>query len=171
MNKLLTLALAALTGMTVLPLSAAQLTVVEDKGGASALPYYRSLNPQPNAVSAPLPITDKPNIALAQGFPIKSARLSPGPVQGRVINAPGLTPFFLVGDDEKSRLWLTQHADALRQMQAMGLVVNVTSSQRLAVIQSWITGVRIAPTSGDDLAQRLGLEHYPVLITATAIEQ
>nr|MBF3175129.1 DUF2859 domain-containing protein [Pseudomonas aeruginosa] len=29
----------------------------------------------------------------------------------------------------------------------------------------------LAPASGDDLAQRLGLRHYPVLITATGIEQ
>ncbi|MFS2159672.1 integrating conjugative element protein [Pseudomonas sp. Pseusp122] len=170
MNKLLKLTLITLMGMTTLPLYASPLIVVDDRGGDSALPYYRELNPQPSAPVTTSPI-GKLDVSRAQGLPVSSTRLSPGLVQGRVINAPGLTPFFLVGDDEQSRLWLTQHADALRQMQAMGLVVNVTSSQRLAVIQSWITGVRIAPTPGDDLAQRLGLEHYPVLITATAIEQ
>ena len=28
----------------------------------------------------------------------------------------------------------------------------------------------LSPASGDDLAQRLGIQHYPVLITATGIE-
>jgi integrating conjugative element protein (TIGR03765 family) len=32
-------------------------------------------------------------------------------------------------------------------------------------------GLTLAPASGDDFAQRLGLRHYPVLITATGIEQ
>ncbi|MCS3473027.1 integrating conjugative element protein (TIGR03765 family) [Pseudomonas sp. JUb42] len=170
MNKLSKLTLIALMGIPALPLYASPLIVVDDRGGDSALPYYRGLNPQPATPVTASPI-GKVDVSKAQGLPVRSTRLSPGTVQGRVINAPGLTPFFLVGDDEQSRLWLTQHADALRQMQAMGLVVNVASSQRLAVIQGWITGVRIAPTPGDDLAQRLALEHYPALITATAIEQ
>ena len=32
-------------------------------------------------------------------------------------------------------------------------------------------GLTLAPISGDDLGARLGLHHYPVLITATGIEQ
>ena len=31
-------------------------------------------------------------------------------------------------------------------------------------------GLMLSPASGDELAQRLGLKHYPVLITATGIE-
>lgn len=170
MNQIPKLTLVALISMTALPLYASALIVVDDRGGDSALSYYRGLNPQPAAPVATSPI-GKIDMSKAQGLPVRSKRLSAGPVQGRVINAPGLTPFFLVGDDENSRLWLSQHANELRQMQAMGLVVNVESSERLAVIQGWITEVRIAPTPGDDLAQRLNLEHYPVLITATAIEQ
>ena len=34
-----------------------------------------------------------------------------------------------------------------------------------------LPGVPLAPVAGDDLAERLGLRHYPVLITATGIEQ
>ena len=32
-------------------------------------------------------------------------------------------------------------------------------------------GLTLSPASGDDLAQRLGLRHYPVLITSTGVEQ
>ncbi|KPB86898.1 Uncharacterized protein AC503_0891 [Pseudomonas syringae pv. maculicola] len=59
----------------------------------------------------------------------------------------------------------------LEQMQAVGLVVNVATPERLAVVRSWLPNTLVSPASGDDLSQRLGLNHYPVLITPTAIEQ
>ncbi|EKG29709.1 hypothetical protein Pav631_5129 [Pseudomonas avellanae BPIC 631] len=59
----------------------------------------------------------------------------------------------------------------LKQMQAVGLVVNVTTPERLAVVRSWLPDALVSPASGDELSQRLGLNHYPVLITPTAIEQ
>ncbi|WP_122503082.1 integrating conjugative element protein, partial [Pseudomonas viridiflava] len=76
-----------------------------------------------------------------------------------------------IGDDETSRRWLQERGEALQQMQAVGLVVNVATQERLAVIRSWIPNVLVSPSSGDELSQRLGLNHYPVLITPTAIEQ
>ncbi|WP_157769252.1 DUF2859 domain-containing protein, partial [Pseudomonas syringae group genomosp. 3] len=51
------------------------------------------------------------------------------------------------------------------------LVVNVATQERLAVVRSWLPGALVSPASGDELSQRLGLNHYPVLITPTAIEQ
>ncbi|HFS0748524.1 TPA: PFL_4695 family integrating conjugative element protein, partial [Pseudomonas aeruginosa] len=54
---------------------------------------------------------------------------------------------------------------------AVGLVVNVETVQGLARLRTLVPGVPLAPMSGDDLAERLGLRHYPVLITATGIEQ
>ena len=41
----------------------------------------------------------------------------------------------------------------------------------LARLRALVPGVPLAPVAGDDLAERLGLRHYPVLITATGIEQ
>ena len=35
--------------------ASAPLIVVEDRGGASALPYYQSLNPQPDQATPPAP--------------------------------------------------------------------------------------------------------------------
>ena len=59
----------------------------------------------------------------------------------------------------------------LRERGAVGLVVNVETVQGLARLRTLVPGVPLAPMSGDDLAERLGLRHYPVLITATGIEQ
>lgn len=152
-----------------------QLIVVEDRGGVSALPYYEALNLQPRADQAPprleVPRAPAGPASEADMLPVRSARLSPGDVPRRVIQAPGLTPFFLIGDDARSRAWLRQRAPALRELGALGLVVNVESADALAALRGLATGLTLAPVSGDDLAERLGLRHYPALVTATGIEQ
>lgn len=53
----------------------------------------------------------------------------------------------------------------------MGLVVNVESMAALTALRRLAPGLTLSPVSGDDLAQRLGLRHYPVLITSTGVEQ
>lgn len=175
-----------LAGAAALPLSLSllfasalahpsRLIVVEDRGGVSALPYYAPLNLQP-----PGPHTDPPievsrptigNVAESDMLPIRSQRLSPGEVRHRVIQAPGLTPIFLVGDDRRSRAWLRQRAPRLRELNAVGLAVNVESAEALAALRDLAPGLALSPASGDDLAVRLGLRHYPALITAAGIEQ
>lgn len=144
------------------------LIVIEDRGGSSALPYYQDLVPAPSEQQA-----RDPNLGVrgTGAFPVRSAQLTPGTVQGRVINAPGLQPMFVVGDDELSRSWLIQRHDQLQQMQAVGVVVNVADADRFAEVRSWAKGLEIVPAPGDDLASRLGIHHYPLLITATAIQQ
>ena len=109
--------------------------------------------------------------AEAAMLPVRSTQLSPGEVQHRVIRAPGLTPLFLIGDDARSRAWLQQWQAALRELGAVGLVVNVDSAAALAELRRLAAGLTLSPASGDDLAQRLGLRHYPVLITPTGVEQ
>ncbi|WP_066267437.1 integrating conjugative element protein [Hydrogenophaga palleronii] len=174
--------LAAAHGLVLLlttlvsPLHAAEpLIVVEDRGGASALPYYEALNllPRtPGMAKPPLSLPAPPKaVGEADMLPVRSAKLTPGTVTRRVIEAPGLQPFFLVGDDEASHAWLRRHASSLRERNAVGLVVNVESVQGLARLRALVPGVQLAPVAGDDLAGRLGVRHYPVLITSTGIEQ
>ena len=151
------------------------LIIIEDRGGISALPYYEALNLQPRAgVSAPrLEIPSPPTelVNEASMLPVRSLRLSPGEVARRVIEAPGLSPFFLVGDDQRSHAWLQQRAPRLRELGAVGLVVNISSAESLDALRALVPGLRMSPVAGDDLAERLGLRHYPVLITATGLEQ
>lgn len=152
------------------------LIVVEDRGGTSALPYYQALNPQGAAparspAATPVPHGVGSADAEAAMLPVRSTRLSPGDEPRRVIRAPGLTPLFLVGDDDRSRAWLRQHRATLQELRAAGLVVNVTTPQALAELRRLAPGLTLSPASGDDFAQRLGIRHYPVLITATGIEQ
>lgn len=151
------------------------LIIVDDRGGASALPYYEALNLQPRAgVSAPrieMPRPPAEAVNEASMLPVRSLRLSPGEVARRVIEAPGLSPFFLVGDDQRSRAWLQQRALRLRELGAVGLIVNISSAESLATLRALVPELPLSPVAGDDLAERLGLRHYPVLITATGLEQ
>ncbi|CAM8846115.1 Integrating conjugative element protein [Burkholderia pseudomallei] len=152
---------------------AQDLIVVGNDGGVSALPYYRALNLLPDASAvAPPPVPATPHAPYREAdlLPVHSARLTPGRVTPRTLRAPGLSPFFLIGDDRPSRAWLHAHDDALRAMGAIGLVVNVDSADGLAALRRDAPGLTLVPTSGDDIATRLGLSHYPVLVTATGIE-
>jgi len=187
MNRILLAAMAALLAATahaqgrgpVIKSSSPPLIVVEDKGGSSALPHYRALNPrdaQPSQPAAPQPAPQSrpriggPTDAEAAMLPVRSMRLTPGDEPRRVIRAPGLTPLFLVGDDDRSRDWLQQRGKDLQALRAVGLVVNVATPEALAALRRLAPGLVLLPVSGDDLAQRLGIKHYPVLITATGIE-
>ncbi len=175
MNRILfSLAFGLMAAATVrAQTAAAPLIVVEDRGGVSALPYYQALNPQDTGTAtppAPTPRIGHPGDAEAAMLPVRSTQLSPGDETRRVIRAPGLTPLFLIGDDDRSRAWLRQRQAALRDLHAVGLVVNVASAEALASLRRLAPGLLLSPVSGDDLAGRLGIRHYPVLITATGIE-
>jgi len=156
--------------------AAEPLIVVQDLGGVSALPYYDALNLQPrNADALPpnimVPQAPATPISEADMLPVRSNKLTPGNVTRRAIEAPGLRPFFIVGDDENSENWLRRRAALLRERGAIGLVVNVETAQALNRLRALAPDVPLSPVSGDDLAERLGLRHYPALITATGIEQ
>ncbi|WP_084614885.1 integrating conjugative element protein [Pseudomonas batumici] len=167
------LALGVLTGLSCAAVHA-ELIVVDDQGGTSTLAYYRSLNLLPDeqpAKAMTLPPVRITAYSEADMLPVRSPSLSPGSFESRVHNAAGLQPVFLVGDDELSRQWLQRRGDALREMKAVGWVVNVQRMAALAELRALGAGLEMLPASADDLAQRLGIEHYPALVTATGIEQ
>ena len=104
-------------------------------------------------------------------LPIRSPSLRPGPVETRPVSLPGITALFLIGDDPRSHAWLQQRLSELQRLDAAGLVVNVESADALQTLRDRAPGLSLTPVPGDDLAARLGLSRYPLLITATAIEQ
>ena len=152
--------------------NASKLTVVQDHGGVSALPYFEELGLLAEPTTTPIQTRPKNAPASVEAMlPVRSERLTPGQVTSKTIQAPNLTPIFLIGDDDLSKRWLYARKDALQQMKAIGLVINVESVQALQALQAIVPNVQLSPVSGDDIAQRLGLQHYPVLITSTHIEQ
>lgn len=151
-----------------------ELIVVADYGGEPARPYFVAIGmagvpeeegyvPEPGA---PAPISERDML------PVVSEQLSPGRVEPRALNLPpGTTPFFLVGDDDLSVAWLEQRLDALQSLNAVGLVVHVLNAEGLEQLRGMAEGLELRPVAGDDLAGRLGIQHYPVLITARGLEQ
>ncbi|EBX8629387.1 integrating conjugative element protein [Salmonella enterica subsp. enterica] len=147
--------------------SHAALTVVADLGGESTATLFEAIAP-----------SDDDNASSAQAipldsavFPIVSSHLHPGVVASRHLSLPGMTPLFILGDDPLSLHWLTQQQEKLKSLNATGLVVNVASKERLETLRREAGGLPLLPASGDDLAQRLKLSAYPVLITNSGLSQ
>ena len=155
-----------------------QLTVVADHGGRPARPYFVAIKGSgveedegyiSSAGQAALPTSPYGEQDM---LPVTSERVTPGAVMPRRLKFPaGFTPIFLIGDDALSRQWLAQRGRALRSINAVGLVVQVKSQQGLEALRAAAQGLELRPVSGDGLAERLGLRHYPVLIGPRGIEQ
>ncbi|WP_416777258.1 integrating conjugative element protein [Xenorhabdus budapestensis] len=142
----------------------AELNVIADLGGKDASPFYESINAQPHPFS--------PEVAgEAAMLPVNTPELTPGKVVNRSLQLPGIGALFLIGDDADSRRWLSQHAARLAQLHAVGLVVNVSEMAGLQSLRALAPDVLLSPASGSELARRLQLRHYPVLITETALSQ
>jgi len=150
---------------------ASGLIVVQDGNGTSALPYYEEsgLTAEPEPAVSPSALVQP--VSEANMLPVVSQRVTPGRVISRKIHAPGLTPFFIVGDDELSRRWLQARYPVLQSLGAFGLVVNVQTMDALQSLRQLVPGLMLSAVPGDDLAYRLKLEHYPALVTSTGIEQ
>ena len=104
-------------------------------------------------------------------LPVSSSLLRPGAVTPRALDMPGLRPFFMLGSDPRSLSWLRENTARLQAMGAVGLAVAVPNIEALNRIRAAAPGMVILPVNGDDIAARLQISHYPVLVTATTLAQ
>ncbi|AZC38277.1 integrating conjugative element protein [Pseudomonas chlororaphis] len=168
------IAIACYFTLLLAPFAQPELTVAGDQPSDFTRPHFQVSRPpinykiQPDrAMHADLStFTDEAWI-----LPVSSSRLSPGQITPRALNMPGLRPFFLVGEDPQSLDWLRQRATELKEMGAAGLAIEVADTEALARIRAAAPSITILPVNGNDIAIRLQIEHYPVLITATSLEQ
>ncbi|MDF5890281.1 integrating conjugative element protein [Pseudomonas syringae pv. syringae] len=168
------IALTCYSILLLAPFAQAGLTTVEDQRGDDAPPYLRVASAQTNDSSQSNRATHADISTFADVtwiLPISSSLLTPGQIAPRPLNMPGLQPFFLVGDDSQSLAWLRQRAVGLREIGAAGLAVEVADTAALSRIRAAAPGITILPVNGNDIATRLQIEHYPVLVTATSLEQ
>lgn len=152
----------------------AGLTVVADHGGEPAAPFYDAINNAPNewqtkerSATQSVP----PVVSPAMVLPVRTPEMSPGTIDYRPLHLPGIGALYLVGDDPLSRAWLTEYGAQLKAMNAVGMVVNVESEAALQELQALTQGGILSPAAASDLANRLQLPHYPVLITETGLTQ
>jgi hypothetical protein len=150
--------------------------VVEDRGGTSALPYYEALNLQPRARRAgPAADPDTPPATPADAeaamLPVRSAQAHARHRRAPRHRGAGPAALFLSSATTRRR---APGCAAGGQRCASAAPWAWWSTWTMAgpgALRSLVPGLPLSPASGDDLAQRLGLRHYPVLITATGIEQ
>lgn len=151
------------------------LTVVANLGGESTAPMFDAVNKEVNEFTPPLTLTPLSSSATPvtadEMLPVSTPEMTPGRVEKRRCELTGMTPVFLVGDDALSRTWLEQRRADLQRLHATGLVVNVSDNAALLELQVRVPGVMLLPASGSDIARRLHLKNYPVLITADGLSQ
>ena len=163
-------------GMALAPLPAwSEVTVIYDTGNTRPLaPYLEIIDRTETAINSPTGARNRPGLGAADVqalLPIRSPGLSPGPVQARPHNRPFSRPFFFIGSDDRSRQWLVQYRDRLKQIGAVGMLVQAETLEDLRAIAQLADGLHILPASAADIATALGISHYPVLITPQGIEK
>ncbi|AKX44902.1 hypothetical protein AKN87_07185 [Thiopseudomonas alkaliphila] len=146
--------------------------LVIHQGGVSALRYYDSLSVESGEKAIrPLPDIHLQKPGQFSAFPVVS-KLTPGAVKAKTLSASGLVqPIFMIGYDKHSAQWLSERYHILKELNALGLVVNVPTAEAMAELQKIAPDLMLQPIPGDDLAKHIGVKHYPVLITKTSIEQ
>lgn len=149
------------------PAAFADLNVIADLGGQSTQAIFEAVNRQDTP-----PVTAAvPEQGEAAMLPVITPELTPGNVTPRTLQLPGIGALFIIGDDSYSRQWLKQNARQLAARNAAGLIVNVESMASLVALRDLAPGLQLAPSSGSELARRLQLSHYPVLITDSGLSQ
>lgn len=162
----------ATLGLLIAHFSYAELEVIGDLGGESAVRFYEGIQPEHDDNAPRHPNALPAQITEADMLPVVSHLLTPGTVQPRQLNLPGMSvPIFLVGYDPTSLHWLERNAKRLKTLNATGLVINVRNTDQLNQLRETAPGLTLLPVSADDLAHRLKLSHYPVLMTATELSQ
>jgi len=155
-------------------IAGAALTVIYDNGNTQPIAPFLGVFESADESRQQSPIPTKLQLGAADPeswLPIQSPGLTPGLVQTRSHDRPFSRPFFLIGSDAHSRQWLQDHRDRLKEIGAVGMLVQAETLEDLRTIAKLADGLSILPASGRDIAQALGISHYPVLISIHSIEQ
>ena len=153
--------------------ASAELTVIFDNRQAKPLSDFLGALDSVQLDQAPS-IIDEQQLGAADVsslLPIRSPGLTPGKITSRAHPVPFVRAFFLIGSDAFSKRWLRQHRKALKQMSAVGMLVEATSVEDLRAITELADGLSITPASGSDIGEALGISHYPVGISGGHIWQ
>lgn len=143
------------------------LTVIYDSGETLPLAPYlpkrapkKSLNLHEKAAQSPFQL------------PITTPSMSPGEVTVTPKSLRYLQrPLFLVGADALSKEWLVEKREQLIQVGAVGLLIEAKDRSEVEDILVLSEGLRVIPASAEGFAAKLGLTHYPILLSKSGWEQ
>ncbi|WP_101776043.1 integrating conjugative element protein [Pasteurella oralis] len=149
----------------------AKLHVIADLGGESAVRFYESIQPI-HTDDAPQHPDAIPQILSEELLlPVISHKWSVGKIETKSLPLPGAIPLFLIGYDQTSIQWLEKNKTNLINMGATGLIINVNTLNELNTLRQIAQGLELMPVVADSLADRLGIFHYPLLITSEGLFQ
>lgn len=124
-----------------------------------------------NAEPKPDVETEAPDSTLA--FPVRTTKLTPARIESSkaqyIASLPG--PMCIVGSDPLSKKWIRRNYKALRQSNAMCIIVQANSESDAHELAMMLSGLLVNLGDGDTLADYFKIEHYPVLITERSISQ
>tara|TARA_R110001592_G_scaffold316364_1_gene592796 strand:+ start:33511 stop:34041 length:531 start_codon:yes stop_codon:yes gene_type:complete len=148
------------------------LSVIADKGGVAVSTYFDS-----SAKSAyDKKVAEAKSAPFMLGiFPVRTKAMSVGAVGPEEMpNLPAsyqiVTPMFIIGDDPVSLRWLVDNRELLISKKAVGLVVNVETSARMDEIRRTAgEGILLSVSPGDDIAESLGIKHYPFYVDRNGV--
>jgi integrating conjugative element protein (TIGR03765 family) len=155
-------------------IAGAALTVIYDSGDTQPIAPFLEAFEAGDDFSRQSPVIKKPQLGAADPeslLPIQSPGLTPGLVQTRSHDRPFARPFFLIGSDAHSRQWLQDHRERLKEVGAVGMLVQADTLEDLRTIAELADGLSILPAPASDIAKALRISHYPVLISTHSIEQ
>lgn len=142
----------------------------------SALPFYNKIKAKSRdgriGSSKPKQHYDKKRPrTLYDALPVSTPNLTVGYQSSIKWNKPEYTPpVFIIGYDQASIDWLLKYKETLLKGNAVGFVVNVQSKEQFDYIVSLAKGLDIYPRSGEPF-YRIGIRHYPALISQFGVEQ
>ncbi len=143
----------------------AELIVIYDNGNTRPISDFLGPASQPAQVLRQSPV-DPPALAdIREQLPIESPGLEPGEIESREIDLPFAAAFFVIGSDVNSLQWLAEHRDRLLNQGASGLLVQADRLEDLEAVAAIAGDLPIAPVSGTEIAQLLGIRYYPFAVT------
>jgi len=144
----------------------AELTVIYDSGDTLSIAPYL-----PEKVIQETP-TQATQSSLPFKVPISTPSMQPGSVNVTTKALRYLQqPLFLVGSDQRSKNWLLQRREQLKSINAIGLLIEAKDRKDIETMQALAEGLRLVPMSAEGFASKLGLTHYPVLLSKEGWEQ
>lgn len=180
-----------LLGMILASSALAELTVIYDSGQTLPLePLLKPLRPN-NAHPDETANTEGPTnknplstsplgpAALGNLLPVRSPGLQVGNLADTALKPEVLArlaqgnprPFFLIGSDQVSLQWLATHRGMLKDLGAVGMLIQADTDNDVRRVADIASGLPITLGAGSDLAGALGVNRYPLLITREGLRQ
>lgn len=147
----------------------AQPIVIYDNGRAvDAQPFYPFKKPSKSDLKN-VPRYQKQTL---KQFPVVTPSLSPGKVQAnKQVRVRLPRAICIIGEDLQSKHWLEYHYKTLKAVDALCIVVNVSSRARFEEIKNLAPGVEFQALPGAEFARQFNVDHYPLLINQGVIKQ